>query len=201
MEKPATTFAAAAPGPGPTHPLAGSPVPGNPGTGNTMQAGPGQGQMDPLAELRQIHLPDPVSDFPAAPGWWILLILVLVGGYFAIRWAIRYWKGNRYRRSGIKQLNALLKQYEYNEDAREYLNGFSTLLKRLAITIYPRNQVASLTGEEWVAFLDRTAKSKSFSMGDGQILMYGLYEREVEFDVEKLHQSGLNWIRKHRKLA
>ena len=29
------------------------------------------GSPDPLSELRDIHLPDPVSWWPPAPGWWI----------------------------------------------------------------------------------------------------------------------------------
>jgi hypothetical protein len=156
------------------------------------------GQMDPLAELRNIHLPDPVSSYPTAPGWWLLATLILVCTYLLIRWLIRYWRSNRYRRVGISQLNEIFKQFEANEDAKQYLASFSELLKRLALTIYPREQVASLTGEEWVAFLDRSAKSKAFSMGAGQVLMYSTYEREASFDVQELHQLGLNWIRKHR---
>jgi len=166
------------------------------------QAAPAQpnpmGQMDPLAELRNIHFPDPVSGFPTAPGWWLLAILVLVGTYFLLRWLIRYWRSNRYRRVGTKQLNAIFKQFEFDEDPKQYLARFSELLKRLALTVYPREAVASLTGEEWVAFLDRSAGSKAFSMGPGQVLMYSPYEREANFDVQELHQLGLNWIRRHR---
>lgn len=156
------------------------------------------GQMDPLAALRNIHLPDPVSSFPAAPGWWILAILMLVCVYFSIRWLVRYWRNNRYRRVGIKQLNAIFKQFEFDADPKQYLASFSALLKRLALTIYPRELVASLTAEEWVAFLDKSAGSKAFSMGAGQVLMYSTYEREVNFDVQELHQLGLDWIRRHR---
>lgn len=157
------------------------------------------GQMDPLAELRNIHLPDPVSLFPTAPGWWILAILVLVCIYLLVRWLVRHWRNNRYRRVGIKQLNRIFKQFEFDEDPKQYLAGFSELLKRLALTVYPRELVASLTGEEWVAFLDQSADSKAFSMGTGQVLMYSTYEREIDFDVLDLHRLGLNWIRRHRK--
>ncbi len=159
------------------------------------------GQMDPLAELRNIHLPDPVSGFPSAPGWWLLVILICVGVFFLLRWLVRYWRNNRYRRVGISQLNEIFKHFEFDEDQKQYLASFSELLKQLALTIYPRDAVASLTGEEWVAFLDRSADSKAFSMGAGQVLMYSTYEREANFDVQELHKLGLNWIRKHRREA
>ncbi len=156
-------------------------------------------QTDALAELRNIHLPDPVSGFPVAPGWWILAVLVLVSSYLIIRWLIRYWLANRYRRAGTRQLNELLKQFERDEDQKKYLANFAILIKRLAMTVYPRERVASLTGEEWVAFLDKSAGSNAFSMGVGQVLMYSAYEKEAQFDVQQLHQSGLHWIRKHRR--
>jgi hypothetical protein len=158
------------------------------------------GQMDPLAELRNIHLPDSVSGFPSAPGWWLLSILVTVCAFLLVRWLVRYWRKNRYRRVGISQLNDILKQFEIDEDAKRYLASFSELLKRLALTIYPREAVASLTGEEWVAFLDKSMSSKAFSMGAGQVLMYSTYEREANFDVQELHRLGLHWIRKHRDM-
>ncbi|QBY03338.1 DUF4381 domain-containing protein [Thalassotalea sp. HSM 43] len=33
--------------------------------------------MDPLENLKDIHLPDSIHAYPIAPGWWILLALVL----------------------------------------------------------------------------------------------------------------------------
>jgi hypothetical protein len=159
------------------------------------------GEMDPLAALRNIHLPDPVSGFPAAPGWWLLAILILLGVFLLVRWLVRYWRRNSYRRVGLSQLNEIFKQFEFDEDPKQYLADFSKLLKRLALTIYPRETVASLTGEEWVAFLDRSADCKDFSMGAGQVLMYSTYEREANFDVQELHKLGLNWIRRHGRFA
>ena len=41
-----------------------------------------------LKDLRDIHLPDPVSIWPLAPGWWALMILVPVL-YFLIRFIVR----------------------------------------------------------------------------------------------------------------
>ncbi|MGB4246521.1 MAG: DUF4381 family protein, partial [Pseudohongiellaceae bacterium] len=33
---------------------------------------------DPLSQLADIHLPEPIGFWPPAPGWWVLLVLLLV---------------------------------------------------------------------------------------------------------------------------
>jgi hypothetical protein len=62
------------------------------------------------------------------------------------------WRHNAYRRAGL----ALL------EGART-VNDISVLLKRVALAVFPREQVASLYGEGWVAFLHRTCPRSYFS--------------------------------------
>ena len=48
-------------------------------------------QGDPLAELRDIHLPEAVSLWPLAPGWWLLLALIAaVLGLSIAVWLRRY---------------------------------------------------------------------------------------------------------------
>lgn len=157
-----------------------------------------QGQVDPLSELRDIHLPEPIHSWPIAPGWWILLLLILFSLISAIKFLRRRWKNNRYRRSGQQQLKQLLQEYQLHQDPRQYLKRFSELMKRIALACFPRERVASLSGEEWVAFLDQTGRTDEFSLGHGQVLMYGAYEPDTEFEVQPLHELGMKWIREHR---
>ena len=61
---------------------------------------------DPLAQLRDIHLPEPVSWWPPAPGWWIVLLLSLAAVVLVIYYLRKYWLQRRYRRVALRELGS-----------------------------------------------------------------------------------------------
>ena len=167
---------------------------------------------DPLAQLRDIHLPGPVESWPPAIGWWILLAIILLLVLAVFNWLYQRWRANRYRREALKELRQLHENYQQHGDDLLYLARFQTLLKRVALTRFSREDVASLTGESWVSFLDRTSHSQEFSMGKGQALIDGNYTPatktpatktpetktpETKVDVAALQDLGVYWIKHH----
>ena len=163
---------------------------------------PGQlappGQTDPLANLRDIHIPGAIDPWPPAIGWWLIAAAALIAISYGIYLVFKWWKSNQYRREGIRALKYLL---ENHASEKQYLRDYSDQLKRIALSAYDRESVANLTGEAWVSFLDRSTGTQEFSMGEGQILIQGNYELNPSVDVDKLHRLGLYWIKKHRKLV
>jgi hypothetical protein len=154
---------------------------------------------DPLAELRDIHLPPAIESWPPAVGWWLLAALSLAAIFFALKFLLGLWKKNAYRREAKKYLDQLFSASEHDQQA--FLLNYNSLLKRVALTAYPRDQVAHLTGEAWVAFLDLTGETHEFTMGPGQILVDGQYAPVSSVDVERLFTLGQQWIKNHRKVA
>lgn len=159
-----------------------------------------QQQTDPLAQLRDIHMPPPIDTWPPAPGWVILAALGLAAVIALFYWLYRRWRRNRYRREALRELAALRARFEERRDKAAFLVESQTLLKRVALTRYPRERVANLTGEAWVQFLDRSANTEEFSMGAGQSLIDGGYVPDPDVDVDKLHDLAAMWIKKHRDL-
>lgn len=108
---------------------------------------------DALAGLADIAVPGPVSWFPHTWGWWVIAgILFAAASVLAIRWARRYL-ANRYRREALVQCTALEATLD-REDARaEALAALAVLLKRTALSAWPRAEVAALSGPAWIAFL------------------------------------------------
>ncbi len=177
-----------------------------------LQGGQGTAMADPLAQLRDIHLPGPVESWPPAIGWWILLLIILLLVLTVFNWLYKRWRANRYRREALKELRQLHENYLQHGDDLLYLARFQTLLKRVALTRFSREEVASLTGESWVSFLDRTSRSQEFTMGKGQVLIDGHYSPATKtpatktpatktpatkVDVAALQDLGIYWIKHH----
>ena len=107
---------------------------------------------DPLTQLRDYHLPDPVSWWPPAPGWWLLALLLLLALAAVLR-LLRRRRRLAPRRSAQRELQALKNAHSTDGDDTALVQGLSRLLRRFALARFPRKQVAGLTGEAWLRFL------------------------------------------------
>lgn len=137
-----------------------------------------------LSNLRDIVVPPEVALWPPAPGWWILLAGVVAMAVIFAGMIIARYQRNAYRRAALAALD--------NAEAGD----ISTILKRAALAAWPRTEVASLTGSDWLAFLDRTARSDVFTRGAGrdlEALAFG-----GAGDKQAVLTAARSWIRRHR---
>jgi hypothetical protein len=117
-----------------------------------------------LQNLNDIVAPGPVPWWPPAPGWYVVLLVLaglLLWGLFRF---VRWWRRNGYRREALRELKEIRSAGTVKADR------LPVLLKRAALSAWPRAEVAALTGEEWHAFLDRTAETGRFCSGSGESL-------------------------------
>jgi hypothetical protein len=144
-----------------------------------------------LSQLRDIHLPAAVSWWPPAPGWWGVLALVLIAaGLVFVLYARR--RRNRWRAKALAELARLR-----DANPESLLRDLSVLLRRVAISRFPRHDVAALTGEAWLAFLDRTlGDAKGFQSGAGRVLLSGPYAGNAEVDTASLLALCERWIKR-----
>lgn len=146
--------------------------------------------------LRDIHLPQPVSWWPPAIGWWIVLGLSLL----VIGISVWLYLRRRHRRLSAGylakvELAAVHNRFQQHEDFRLLAREISILLRRLSISAYPREESASLTGERWLQHLDRPLPDKPFTTGAGRILIEAPYRRDVRRDeIEPLFELCETWI-------
>lgn len=124
-----------------------------------------------LQRLRDIHYPEAPGWFPPAPGWWFLLLLLLL----AIGYAVYRWRKRRAQRAPYAEALQLLEdatEHLNNKqlDSREYLDLCNQLLKRLLVHINQNPTAAAASGESWLNELDRLHGGNQFSKGPGAVL-------------------------------
>lgn len=159
------------------------------------------GKIPTTLELRDIHLPEPISWWPPAPGWWILLaaMALTIAGIFLFRF---YLKKQALRKTVIAEFEAICTLYKENNNSLQFIQSLSILLRRTCISFYPRSEVAGLTGEAWLQFLNDTmgesARENEFITEHGQLLATAPYLSEntdLDIDADKLIQLCENWLR------
>lgn len=115
---------------------------------------------DPLAGLRDIHLPEAISFWPLAPGWWLLaagLAALVVLGLW-----LRHRRLESVRRAAVGELDSLAVRYEREGDGAALAERLSALLRRVALVRFGRTRVARLHGEDWTAFLAEPGRRGGF---------------------------------------
>ncbi|HLX53668.1 MAG TPA: DUF4381 domain-containing protein, partial [Aquella sp.] len=119
-----------------------------------------------LSQLKNVHLPNGVSIFPIASGWYMLIILILSSTGILLWWKI---VKNKYKKQKL-QAYKLLAEIE-KKQSDEMLSEVSIVIKRVAIMKFPKESVHTLFGERWLEFLDRTGKTTDFTKGAGRYLL------------------------------
>jgi len=153
---------------------------------------------NPLVNLKDIHLPPPVSFWPPAPGWWILALLLISSIFIGGVWFYRQHKKRKPKIEALRILKDVQILYQKSQDEVVSLRNLSNLLRRTAITFYDNDTVASLQGSSWLEFLDKTGKTKEFSQGAGKVLGYELFQQKVNSDMNALFPLVKKWITSSR---
>jgi hypothetical protein len=150
--------------------------------------------------LKDIHLPEAIGWWPPAIGWWLLAVLI------PLLIAFLYWLYKSLtRKTAIKTAKKNLTAIKHNSalDNNNKLREVSILIRRVAISVNPRTEVASLTGRQWLAFLDKSLTGAPFSEGCGQLLADAPYRNTPpdELEISQLISLCEDWLKAQTKQA
>ena len=141
-----------------------------------------------LQNLHDIVIPDEVSWWPPAPGWFIVTALVVAAlGYHAWR-RYRTWKADAYRRAALRELATARTAAEVGE-----------VLRRTALAIAPRETIAGLHGASWTDWLaSRCAEPLPETLTAE--LSRSIYQpASSSNEVPALRDFASHWIRSHSR--
>ena len=98
-------------------------------------------------------------------------------------------------RAARVEFSRMRERYESDNDALCLVKDLSVLLRRLCVSIFPRTDSASLTGDRWLEFLDRPLPSSQFTSGPGRILVDAPYRPHVAAEeIEPLLELCNDWF-------
>ena len=150
--------------------------------------------VDPLAQLRDIHLPESVSAWPPGPGWWLLAALALALLIAGLLWMLRRYRANAWRRQARAALNSAWRRWRKDGNDAAYLQSVSAILKRAALRQFPREAVASLSGDGWEAFLDAQWRREQAGFAALSFADRAYQAAPSGVDMAALHRLGRQWV-------
>lgn len=152
-----------------------------------------------MDQLHDIEGLDPISWWPLALGWWVLIglgiILVFaVGCLVASKIAFkRSWKNDAFKKL------AKLEKYLSDATAREVAIVLSEYVRRIALCRFSRNECAGLVDEAWLKWLAEHDPKNFDWEKNGKILIEVPYApdnyRLSAHQLKDLIQAVRYWVR------
>ena len=143
-------------------------------------------------ELRDIHLPADPSWWPPAPGWWLLLGIVLGLVAVAVVLLRRRQRRRRWQARILAELDAIAAHQKSEPDAVRLAAEVSQLLRRASRLLDAA--APAVHGEAWLRFLDMPLDGTDFSAGVGRVLLEGPYRRNLDTDADALLELARRWL-------
>ncbi|RXR04277.1 DUF4381 domain-containing protein [Pseudoxanthomonas composti] len=129
--------------------------------------------MSPAADtlvLRDVHVPAAPGLWPPAPGWWIVIGVVVA----VLLWSCALGVRRQRRQASWRRL---FDEAAAQPTPAEQVAAVSSLLRRAARRLDP--QADRLSGQAWLRWLDGR-KGTQFTQGPGRLLLEGAFARSVD---------------------
>ena len=132
--------------------------------------------------------PLPISLIPETGGWYFLVLflgLIILG---LIRFLVKRYRANAYRRDAIAALPL----------AADDAGMLARIIRKAALATFPREDVAGLYGDDWAAFLERTCEGQPFKGDLAKQITRAPYDLTIPVS-DELISAACHWISKHQR--
>jgi len=147
----------------------------------------GKNLVDLLEMLEPVPEPRAMSLWPATEAWiWLGLVVLALIAWGLLQWR-RHHRANAYRRAALAEL----------AQAGDDPTSIASILRRTALSAYPRVDVAGLTGDAWLAFLDAQSGTQAFVGPQGHGMLAAPYT-DSRAPIRGLGDMARDWVRRHK---
>lgn len=149
-----------------------------------------------LSQLKDIHLPPAISNFPIAYGWWVSFVIALAMIIAAIYLFKKQRKKSAIKREALVLLKEHYEEYKKDKDQKKFLQQCNQILKRYCITHYPH--AVSLSGHNWANFLICYSQKTAFSDEIINALSEGIYQPSCQYNADDLYNTCVSWLKNNK---
>lgn len=156
-------------------------------------------QKEALAdELGPLLEPEPVLFSMDTLGWKVSFILIGLVTIVLSTVQIVQFRRKKYRRIAIANLTEFLQKEDI--DNASIINYANLTLKKVAIEVYGREDIANLYGNSWISFLDSKSSETNFYTSNDTFLnaSHGL-ELVSDTDCDLIIGQTKKWIMSHAR--
>jgi hypothetical protein len=151
-----------------------------------------------LSQLKDIHLPHAISDWPIAFGWWTLLTIIIISIFAGLYFWRHYKVKNANKKAALSLLALKYSHFKSNQDSQAFLQHSNQILKRYCIKQYPA--AVSLSGLAWTDFLIRHSEKTFFNENLANAISQGLYQANCQYNADELYNACASWITHNKNL-
>lgn len=153
--------------------------------------------MTDLQYLVGLHMPAPISWWPLAPGWYVVIAVLLSCALFYVYRRYQSYLANTYRREAVQKIETLTLK-----NATQCL----TLIKTVWLTTRQQSTVKPLSDlvseQDWQEQIDNSTALPIFQAQDWLLLQAMSYQPPTQIDCqatqfESLKQRCVQWIKEH----
>jgi hypothetical protein len=156
----------------------------------------------PLADLRDIHLPHAISAWPPGPAYYALMALLIILILLFIQ-RQKHQQRTAPKREALVELARIENNYTNKKNHSNHIaSDITRLLRRVALVYHPRIDVASLHGQAWVLFLEKTSRGIDFQSIENSLLDTPFNPHDNPHAAEQLSlllSATRRWIKQRRK--
>lgn len=149
--------------------------------------------MNPLQNLKDIHSPAAIENWPPAYGWWLLALLIIVTVSLLVIGIIKARKKRLAKRQALTALSQLDPKHS------QALSQLNQILKRVAIKYFSEQNTQKMFGQQWQDFLLSTLPNKKARQLEDSFIgmQQALYQQQTieESEFKKYQLASATWVK------